>query len=174
MVKKLKIFAGVAAMAIAFGASPASAAVYTYTMTNNDVLTIDSATNAATFKGATINASMTSAAFSTFAGGLNPTFTAILSSLDGTRLINGSWVTDNPLNSTTTHPQKLIMSGSGVNLWAWWGNPIIGGDYLTTIKSYSFKPGTDVPEPGMAGMLAIGLAGLALARRRRKSAKAAA
>lgn len=51
-------------------------------------------------------------------------------------------------------------------------NPITGGDYLTTIKSYSVTPGTSVPEPGMAGLLAVGIAGLVLGRRRRKAAKA--
>jgi hypothetical protein len=95
----------------------------------------------------------------------------VLSSLDGTRLINGNWVTDNPLNVNTTHPQKLIIQGANVNLWAWWGNPIIGGDYLTTIKSYSVNStsgGTPVPEPGMLGLFAAGLAGLAFARRKRR------
>jgi hypothetical protein len=167
--KALMVVAGLAL------ANPASAAVYNYTMTNGDVLAINSTTQSATFTGATINASMTSAAFATFAGGAAPTFTAVLNSLDGTRLIGGNWVTDNPLNSTTTHPQKLIMSGAGtnaINLWAWWGNPIIGGDYLTTIKSYSVDPGNPVPEPEMLGMLAASLGGLALVRRRRRKAAA--
>ena len=160
----LKALAAVAALA---AVTPASAATYTYTMTNNDVLSIDTVSKSATFKGATINASMTSAAFASFAGGAAPTFTAVLSALDGTRLINGQWVTDNPLNATTTHPQKLIMSGTSVNLWAWWGNPISGGDYVTTIKNYSA-----VPEPGMVGLLGASVAGLALARRRRKAVAA--
>ncbi|WP_244970540.1 PEP-CTERM sorting domain-containing protein [Novosphingobium aerophilum] len=155
----LKALAAVAALA---AVSPASAATYTYTMTNNDVLTIDNVLNTATFKGATINASMKSADFSKFIGGATPTFTAVLSALDGTRLINGQWLTDNPLNATTTHPQKLIMSGSSVNLWAWWGNPIKGGDYVTTIKNYSA-----VPEPGMVGLLGASVLGLAFARRRK-------
>lgn len=173
MMNKMKIMSGIAAIAMGLAMStPASAAIYSYTMTNNDVLAINSDTGSATFKGATIDASMTSSAFNTFAGGINPTFTAVLSALDGTRLIGGQWITDNPLYADTTHPQKLIMSGSGINLWAWWGNPITGGDYLTTIKSYSVTPGTSVPEPGMAGLLAVGIAGLVLGRRRRKVAKA--
>jgi len=172
-----KIFAAAAAFAAVSAATPASAAIYTYTMTNNSVLKIDSVAQTATFTGANINASMASAAFATFPGGALPTFTAVLSSLDGTRLINGAWVTDNPLYSTTTHPQKLIMQGANVNLWAWWGNPIIGGDYLTTIQSYSVNStsgGTGVPEPGMLGLLAAGLGGMALARRRRRKAALAA
>ena len=151
-------------------ASPASAAIYTYTMTNNDILKINSDTQSATFTGATINASMASSAFATFVGGAAPTFMAVLSSLDGTRLIGGTWVNDNPLYADTTHPQKLIMNGTGINLWAWWGNPITGGDYLTTIQSYSFDPGNQVPEPGMLGLLAVGLGGLAYSRRRKRKA----
>lgn len=171
---KARFMSAIAAICLGAAAStPASAAIYSYTMTNNDVLAINTSTNSATFTGATINASMTSSAFATFPGGLNPSFTAVLSALDGTRLINGSWVTDNPLYADTTHPQKLIMSGSSINLWAWWGNPITGGDYLTTIKSLTVNPGTSVPEPGMAALLAMGAAGLAFARRRRTAKTAA-
>jgi len=166
-----KLLAAAAAFAVVATATPASAAIYTYTMTNNSVLSINSDTTSATFKGANIDASMTSAAFATFPGGALPVFTAVLSSLDGTRLIGGNWVTDNPKDVNTTHPQKLIIQGKNVNLWAWWGNPIIGGDYLTEIKSYSVNStsgGTSVPEPGMLGLFAAGLAGLAFARRKRR------
>lgn len=162
-----KLLATAAAFAAVSTAMPASAAVYTYTMTNLSVLSINSDTQSATFKGSDIDASMTSAAFATFPGGAMPVFTAVLSSLDGTRLIGGKWVTDNEYGKDTIHPQKLIIQGANVNLWAWWGNPIIGGDYLTTIKSYSVTP-SPVPEPGMMGILAVGLTGLAFARRKRR------
>lgn len=159
----LSALAAVVALAVV---SPASAATYTYTMTNNDVLKIDTDTQSATFKGATINASMTSADFATFAGGAAPTFTAILASLDGTRLINGVWVTDNPVDSGG-HVQQLKINGTSVNLWSNWGNPSVGGDYVTTIKTYQ-----SVPEPGMLGLMGATLAGFALARRRRQAAAA--
>lgn len=168
-----KLFAAAAAITAIAAATPASAAIYTYTMTNNSVLSINSDTQSATFKGADIDTSMTSAAFATFPGGALPVFTAVLSSLDGTRLINGKWITDNPKDVNTTHPQKLILEGKDVNLWAWWGNPIIGGDYLTKIKSYTVTP-SPVPEPGMMGILAVGLTGLAFARRKRRQAAIAA
>ena len=162
----LKCLAAVAAIAVT---TPASADVFQYTMTNGSVLSINNQSNSATFTGADINASMQSATFASFPGGAAPTFTAVLSSLDGTRLVNGTWMTDNPLYSTTTHPQKLIMSGTGVNLWAWWGDPIQGGDYLTTIASYTRIP-SSVPEPGMLGLMALAAGGVVFARRRRKNA----
>jgi len=165
----LKALVATAAIALA---NPASADVYDYTMTNGDVLSIDTSTASATFTGSTINASMSSADFGGFLGGAMPSFTAVLSSLDGTRLVNGSWLTDNPLYADTTHPQKLIMNGSGgVNLWAWWGDPIQGGDYLTTIAGYTHTPSRPVPEPGMLGLMLAGLGGLALTRRRNSAGR---
>lgn len=170
--KTLKKACIAAGLAIATIAAPASAAIFEYTMTNGDILTIDTDTSSATFVGDKINASMTSASFASFTGGATPSFSFILDSLDGTRLINGQQVTDNPLYADTTHPQVLkTMSGGRVNLWAWWGDPIIGGDYVKTIKSYSAQ----VPEPGALGLMALGLGGMAFARRRRrKQAPAAA
>ena len=166
--KTTKTLMAAMGLAAAIAATPASAAIYEYTMTNGDVLTIDTDTSSATFEGNRINASMTSSDFATFTGGAMPIFSFVLDSLDGTRLINGAWVTDNPLYVDTTHPQKLISYGPGrngrVNLWAWWGDPIIGGDYITYIESYNAQ----VPEPGALGLVALGLGGMAFARRRRK------
>ncbi len=171
--KALKKTAIVFGLMAATAATPASAAIYEYTMTNGDVLTINTDTSSATFVGSRIDASMTSSGFATFTGGAIPVFSFVLDSLDGTRLINGQRVTDNPLHSTTTHPQKLISYGPSrngrVNLWAWWGDPIIGGDYITYIKSYKAQ----VPEPGALGLMALGLGGLAFARRRRRKTVAA-
>ena len=166
----LKMLAACAAFA--FTAAPAAAEIYTYKMGNGDTLTIDSTSQSATWVGTKIDVSMTSADFGSFAGGEKPSFTATLSSLDGTRIINGVTYTDNPLNADTTHPQKLIMESTGkVNLWAWWGDPIKGGDYIKYVASYTPPPPTSVPAPGMLGLLAIGLGGVAFARRRRKTAK---
>lgn len=155
----LKALAAVAALA---AVSPASAATYSYTMTNNSVLTIDTTAQSATFKGSDINAAMTSADFATFTGGLAPTFTATLATLTGTRIINGVSYNPNP-----GHVYMLKFMGSSVNLWSLWGPGPQGGDYVTTIQNYS-----TVPEPGMVGLLGASVAGLAFARRRRKAVAA--
>lgn len=173
---KMKKILLAAALGGAAVATPAQADVFTYTMTNGGVLAINNLTNSATYKASDLDVSMTSADFAKFTGGAAPTFTAVLSSLDGLRLISGKWVTDNPLYSTTTHPQKLIMSGTSVNLWAWWGDPIIGGDYVKTITSYtrtSTSGGTPVPEPGVFGLFAVAFGWLAFGRRRKTAGKAA-
>lgn len=174
MMKKSKIMLA-AALGLATLSAPAQADVFTYNMSNGSTLKIDNVTKTASFVGSDINATMASAAFANFVGGATPTFSAVLSALDGTRLVNGKWVTDNPYLSTSSHPQKLIMSGSNVNLWAWWGSPITAGDYITRITGYSVSTsgGNPVPEPGMLGLFGAALAGLGFARRRKAKAKLA-
>lgn len=172
MSKKSK-FGLAAALGLAMLSAPAQADVFTYNMSNGSRLTIDNSTGTGTFTGSDINVTMASAAFTSFLGGANPTFSAVLSALDGARLVNGRWITDNPYLADSTHPQKLIMSGSSVNLWAWWGNPIAAGDYITRITGYSVSTsgGNPVPEPGMLGLFGAALAGLGFARRRKAKAE---
>jgi len=169
MMRKIMKLVLTAAMASGLlAAAPASAAIFEYEMTNGDILTINSDTSTATWKGDSIDATMTSNDFANFTGGERPRFTATLTSLDGTRLINGRRVTDNPRDIDTTHPQKLIGMGRKFNLWAWWGDPISGGDYVRKIRSYSV---TQVPAPGMAALFALALVMIGFGRRRRKSGK---
>lgn len=181
-----------AATAAFVGAAPAYAAIFTYNQTNGDVLTINTDTQTGTLVGANINTTFTSDGFATFTGGANPSGTFHLSSVTGTRTINGQ---------TTTpfigHVEELIISSTGrTNLWTRWrtaSGQAIGGDYITTIGTYTPPPpttstggtttsstggtttsstgGTNVPAPGMLALFALGAGGLAW--RRRRASKAA-
>ena len=160
-------------IAAAFGSAaltlsgPASAALYTYTQTNGDILTIDSTNNIGSLKGKNIDVTFTSTAFANFNGGAKPSGSFNLDSLDGTRTIRGTAYTDNP-----SHQQvlKFLNDGKKVNLWSWWGNPIVAGDYITYVADYTppstSSGGTPVPAPGILGLLALALAGLGFSRRR--------
>jgi len=154
-------------LAAATMATPAAATIFEYEMTNGDNLVINTDTGTATWTGDNIDVTMTSDDFANFQGGPNPSFTATLSSLDGTRLINGVEYTDNPLNIDTTHPQKLLGWGDRFNLWAWWGDPIRGGDYIKSIGGYT---ATEVPAPGMLGLFGLALVALGFRRRRKLAA----
>jgi hypothetical protein len=179
MMTKLNLTKGtvLAATAALAMATPAAASVYTYTMTNGSVLTINSATATGTMIGSGINATFTSADFSTFTGGDKPNFMTTLTSLTGSRSENGA--TYLPNLTDKVHPPILKIGqpagGEGkINLWAIWTNAggASIGDYLTTIKSYtppSSTGGTDVPAPAMPILLGLGALGLAYRARRVKA-----
>ena len=171
---KCAVLAGLAGAAMM---TPASAAVYTYTMTNGSVLKIDSSTSTGTMVGSGLNATFKSADFATFTGGDNPNFMTTLTSLTGSRTVNG--VTYLPNLTDRVHPPMLELGqsagGAGkVNLWAIWtsasGDSI--GDYVTSIQSYtppSSTGGTDVPAPAMPILLGLGALGLAYRARQAKA-----
>jgi hypothetical protein len=158
-----------AAVAIASGsmllAAPASATIFEYTFNNGDVLSIDTETQVGTWTGDNINATFTSKDFATFTGGESPSFMTTLASIDGTRTINGNTV---GLQSDPRHPEMLkTASNNRWNLWATWGDPVVGGDYVRKIASYSVA---DVPAPGMLALFGMALAALGLRSRKRKQA----
>ncbi len=169
MARHTKSVAAAIALATLTAGAPASATIFQYDMTNGDVLTIDTEAQSGSWKGAGIDATFTSPDFANFQGGENPRFAATLTSLDGTRIINGVAYTDNPKNINTTHPQKLYARGNDFNLWAWWGDPIRGGDYIKKIGGFT---ATEVPAPSMLALLAIALAALGFGRRRRTAIEA--
>lgn len=170
--KKAMIVAACGSAALMI-ASPASAALYTYTQTNGDILTIDSSNNSGSLKGTNIDVTFTSTGFANFKGGAKPSGMFNLDTLDGTRTLGGTAYTDNP-----SHQQvlKFLNGGKKVNLWSWWGNPIVAGDYITYVADYTppstSSGGTPVPAPGILGLLALALAGLGFSRRRSGKAQA--
>ena len=167
--KNAAIAVAAASMSVA---APASATIFEYTMTNGDVLTIDTETQSGTWSGNTLNATFTSPEFADFTGGENPTFAFTLATMDGTRIINGVETTNTNTNGNRTHPYMLKSMGNGrINLWSWWGDPVVGGDYVRAIGGFT---ATEVPAPGILGLFGLALVALGLRRRRKKTAAAAA
>jgi len=157
-----------AAMMMA-GTTPASATIFEYTMTNGDVLTIDKANGTGSWKGAKIDTNFTGD-FSAFAGGPNPSFMGELTTLTGFRIINGTSQSPTTTNGNRTHPYMLkTKPHNRFNLWAWWGDPVVSGDYIRKVGEYSAThPPTDVPAPGVLALLGAALIALGFGRRTRR------
>lgn len=156
------------AMASAAFAAPASATIFEYTMNDGDVLTIDTANNTGSWVGDDIKTTFTGD-FSQFQGGRNPSFSFTLTSLEGTREIGGGTFTPTNRNGNRTHPFMLKSKNNGqkINLWSWWGDPVVAGDYIRKIADYSVTPPTEVPAPGVLGLFSLALIALGFGRRRR-------
>ena len=160
----------IAASTMAF-AAPASATIFEYEMTNGDILTIDTESKSGTWKGRRIDVQFAGDDLANFPGGATPRFSHILTSMTGTRTIRRVDYTPTRVNGTRYHPWVIKDAGAGsINLWSWWGDPVIAGDYVKTIASYRV---VDVPAPGMLALFALSLAAIGVGRRRRRKAAAA-
>lgn len=149
-------------------AAPASATIFEYEFNNGDILTIDTDNGTGTWKGDKIDTAFTGD-FSGFTGGSSPSFMFTLDSLTGERVIQGVTYTPTNQNGNKTHPfmLKSQSGGSKINLWSWWGDPVVSGDYIKKIVGFKIVPPTEVPAPGALGLFGLALIALGFGRRRR-------
>ncbi|MEM1052272.1 MAG: PEP-CTERM sorting domain-containing protein [Pseudomonadota bacterium] len=165
--KGIAIAAATATMA---AAAPATAAIFEYEMSDGDILTIDTDKGAGTWIGDDMNVSFEGDDLKSFQGSNNPSFSFTLTNMTGSRTINGIDYTPTTQNGARFHPWMLKTQGNGkINLWSWWGNPVVAGDYVRHISDYRV---VDVPAPGILGLFGLALIALGLGRRRNR-AKAA-
>lgn len=154
-------------------AAPASATIFEYTMTDGDTVIIDTENGTGSWKGSDIDTEF-AGDFSGFSGGTKPSFMITLTSLTGTRIIGNKTFTPTNVNGNRTHPFMLKGKGDGrLNLWSWWGDPVVAGDYVRKIAGFKVVPPTDVPAPGMLGLFGLALIALGFGRRRRIKTAAA-
>ncbi len=178
---KKAIFAMVSALAAMVGASPASATIYQYTMVSTnigraaDVLTINTATKSATFKGGYIDASFTSNELANFTGGAFANFSGVFTSFSGTfdsgALVN---TTLNNIGRGVPKFEFLPISGSEERFYIrgiqW---TTLNTDVSWQVSSFTVLPDpVNVPEPAMLGLFGAGAVMVMMGRRRRSVGKA--
>lgn len=153
-------------------AAPASATIFEYEMTNGDILTIDNEAGTGTWVGNNIDVAFAGSDMIGFQGGSNPSFSFTLTEMTGTRVIGGQEYTPTRTNGSRFHPWMMKSTGNNnnkINLWSWWGDPVVAGDYIKKIGDTRI---VDVPAPGMLALLGLALAAIGFGRRRRTSAAA--
>ena len=192
MSKFYRILWGSAAAVCAVAASSSAFAdVYSYTESGGSGLTIANvgvAPGQAPF-GATLSLNTATGTGSLVGNDVNINFTGNFAGFTGgaspmgmynIAIQPGSAITYNGNSyglDTTGHQDMLKFMGSSINLWAEWQSAscpacAILGDTVGNISSSSTSGGTAVPEPGMVGLMGLGV--MALAFRRRIAAVAAA
>lgn len=155
-------------------AAPASATIFEYEMSDGDILTINTDNGTGSWIGDDMNVSFAGDELRSFQGGANPSFMFTLSDMTGTRTIRGQDFTPTRQNGSRFHPWMIkTTSNNRINLWSWWGNPVVAGDYVRGIAGYRV---VDVPAPGVLGLFGLALVALGFGRRRKriKAATAAA
>lgn len=128
-------------------------------------LTVDTSAGTGSLVGNDVNVSF-SGDFSGFTGGSSP------SNMYNISILPGSSVTyqGNSYSETGGHQDMLTFLGTSINLWARWQSAscpscAILGDTVGNISSSSTSGGTSVPEPGMVGLMGLGVMALAFRRR---------
>ncbi|WP_221792187.1 PEP-CTERM sorting domain-containing protein [Aquisediminimonas sediminicola] len=181
---KKMIFGMGAALAAVVGASPASAAVYKYTVHRTDfpanivdTITLDTATGAGNWSSNdpfSLNVVFTFPVDSTVYSGTSPQFTLHnLTNVSGIRTLNG--VIYN-LNLNLQPPELTFVAGVVV-LSASWGPNGEGGNLLANITGFEdITPITpvSVPEPALLGLFGAGAVMVMMGRRRRPLSKSSA
>lgn len=170
------LWASAAAVCALVGASNAYADVYTYTETgvgntggsHTADLTVNTATGAGSLIGSGLDINFTGN-FTGFTGGAAPSSMYTISILPGSSISLGG-TTYSLIAPPTSHPDMLEFQGKSINLWAEWSKTgtatgTILYDTIGGISSSSTSGGTSVPEPGMVGLMGLGVLGLAFRRR---------
>jgi len=151
--------------------NPANAAVYRYTLGSGDVLTIDTTLMTGSLIGSQIYAQFSGRGLALYPGGTTPSGFISEIDIDPRSWLTGAVASGDPsvVFATKLKTQRLDIgytNSNKVTLWTTWGrewNPVIyyAENYTTDINPRS---GTGVPEPGMVGLLALGLLGAGYAR----------
>ncbi len=174
-----KFITGLAAFSALAVAMPASATVYALSMNDGSNVTINTDTMIGTWIGGAINATFSGAGLANFSipGGqlVLPSFGTDIS-ITPTSTITGGGGTYYPNQSHQQMFKTGAVAGGATNvmLWSYWGPAGCAtctnvGDYIyqaVGVRSYS-TGSNPVPEPGMVGLMSLGVLGLAFARRRR-------
>ncbi len=174
-----------AAAACAFAAgSNAYADVYSYTESGSPgltianvgpapgqapfsaTLTVDTATGNGSLVGNDVNVSF-NGNFSGFTGGAMPMDMYNVTILPGSTI---SYQGNTYTLDQTGHQDMVTFLGTSINLWGEWLAPSCPscqmlGDVVGNISSSTSSGGTAVPEPGMIGLMGLGVIGLVFRRR---------
>lgn len=182
------LWASAAAICALAAASNAHADVYQYTETGgpgltianvgvapgqgtlNGTLTVDTAAGTGSLVGTAGNGNSFdinfTGHFGSFTGGASPLSSFMIMIQPGSDIVYGG-KTYSLVDTGASHPDMLnFETGKAIRLWAEWQDTgcascKVLGDLVGTISS----GGTPVPEPGMVGLMGLGVLGLAFRRR---------
>lgn len=181
-----KFIASAIGLSALIAAVPASADLYEINMSDGSRVHIDTGTQIGKWIGAGINATFTGEGLSNFSLAVPEGGEGIRGADYGITLTPDSTFTRGGTTyfPTSVHPQRFKTGAAtghgdfGVMLWSYWGPAGCAtctdiGDYVVYANGWSSavgsttSGGTDVPEPGVMGLMGLGVLGMAFGRRRR-------